>query len=50
MHIRNEPDTTETPGVVLMNSSDGRMVLAVVLIAPETMPSAMSRWTIIVAK
>ena len=43
MHIRNEPDTTLTPGLVLMNSRAGRMVFAVVWVAPETMPSAMPR-------
>ena len=50
MHMRNEPDTTETPGEVLMNSSEGRMVLAVVFTAPETMPSAMPKCTIMVPK
>ena len=50
MAIRKEPETTETPGLVFTNSSDGRMVLAVVFTAPETMPSAMPRCTIIVPK
>ena len=50
MHIRNEPETTLTPGLVLMNSRLGRIVFAVVLIAPDTMPSAMPRCTIMVPK
>ena len=49
-HIRKIDDTVETPGLVLMISNDGRMVLAVVFTAPETMPSAMPRCTIIVPK
>ncbi len=43
-------DTIETPGVVLMICSAGRMVCAVVCRAPETIPSAMPFQTIIVPK
>ena len=48
--MRNTDDTTETPGLVLMISKAGRMVCAVVCAAPETMPSASPRCTIIVPK
>ena len=50
MHMRNDELTTLTPGRVLMNSRLGRMVFAVVLTAPDTMPSAMPKCTIIVPK
>jgi len=43
MHIRNELLTTFTPGFVFTNSRLGRIVLAVVLTAPDTMPSASPR-------
>ena len=49
-HIRNTEETTEMPGRVLITSSAGRMVCAVVLTAPETMPSASPSSTIIVPK
>ena len=49
-HIRNTLETVLTPGLVFTNSSAGRIVCAVVLTAPETMPSASPRWTIIVPK
>ena len=49
-HMRKTEDTTEKPGFVLMNSKAGRMVWAVVLTAPDTMPSASSFLTIMVAK
>lgn len=48
--MRKTLDTTVTPGFVLMISNDGRMVCAVVWAAPETMPSASPRCTIIVPK
>ena len=48
--IRNTLETTETPGRVLMISNAGRMVWAVVCAAPETIPSARPRCTIIVPK
>ena len=35
--------TIEQPGRVRMNSNDGRIVWAVVWVAPETMPSAAPR-------
>ena len=50
MSIRNTEDTILVPGRVLMNSSEGRIVFAVVLIAPETMPSAIPLYTSIVPK
>ena len=43
-------ETMETPSVVLMNSSAGLIVWAVVCAAPETMPSARPKCTIIVPK
>ena len=49
-HIRNTLDTMEKPGLVLMNSNAGRMVCAVVLMEPETMPSASPLCTIMVPK
>ncbi len=48
--MRNTRDTTDTPGFVLMTSNAGRIVWAVVCAAPETMPSARPRCTIIVPK
>ena len=48
--MRNTDDTIPTPGVVLTTSSAGRMVCAVVWIAPDTMPSASPSTTIIVPK
>ena len=50
MHIRKLELTTETPGLVFTNSRLGRIVFAVVFTAPDTMPSARPRWTIIVPK
>ena len=38
--MKNTLDATETPGTVLMISNAGRIVAAVVWVAPETMPSA----------
>ena len=49
-HIKNTLDTVLTPGRVFTNSRAGRMVCAVVLTAPDTIPSASPRWTIIVPK
>ena len=43
-------EATETPGTVLMISKAGRMVAAVVWVAPETMPSACPVCTIMVPK
>jgi len=43
-------DTIEVPGTVLMNSSAGLIVWAVVWTAPETIPSARPRWTMRVPK
>lgn len=43
-------DATETPGTVRMISNAGRMVAAVVCVAPETIPSAWPVCTIIVPK
>ena len=43
-------ETTDTPGLVLMNSKAGRMVWAVVVTEPETMPSASPLCTIMVPK
>ena len=39
-HMKNTLETMDAPGLVLMNSSAGRTVCAVVLIEPETRPSA----------
>ena len=47
-HIRNTLDTMDAPGLVLMIWKAGRMVWAVVLMAPETMPSAWPLKTIMV--
>ena len=49
-HMKKTEETTETSGSVFTTSSDGRIVCAVVCTAPETMPSARPRWTIIVPK
>ncbi|SLJ01917.1 Uncharacterised protein [Mycobacteroides abscessus subsp. abscessus] len=49
-HMRNTLETVCTPGTVLMISKEGRMVWAVVCAAPETMPSAMPSYTIMVPK
>ena len=49
-HIKNTLDTVLTPGLVFTNSRAGRMVWAVVLTAPETIPSAIPRCTIMVPK
>ena len=49
-HMRKLELTTETPGLVLTTSRAGRIVWAVVLTAPETMPSASPISTIIVPK
>ena len=48
--MKNTDETTETSGAVLMISSAGRIVCAVVCAAPETMPSARPSSTIIVPK
>ena len=50
MTMRKIEETTEASGVVLMIWKDGLMVCAVVLAAPETMPSARPLWTIMVPK
>ena len=47
-HMRKTLETIEQPGLVLMISKAGRMVCWVVCTAPDTMPSASPRWTIIV--
>ena len=49
-HMRKTEDTMDAPGLVLMNSKEGRMVWAVVLMEPETMPSASPLCTIMVPK
>ncbi len=49
-HMRKIEDTMEVPGLVLINSNAGRMVWAVVLIEPETMPCASPVCTIMVPK
>ena len=46
----NTLETTDTPGAVRTTSSAGRMVCAVVVTQPETMPSASPACTIIVPK
>jgi hypothetical protein len=48
--IRKTLEATDTPGTVLMISKAGRIVAAVVWVAPETMPSARPVCTIIVPK
>ena len=50
IHMMKIELTTETPGLVLMNSKAGRMVWAVVVTEPETMPSARFLCTIMVPK
>ena len=49
MTIRKMELTTDAPGAVLMIWNEGLMVCAVVWAAPETIPSAIPLWTIIVA-
>ena len=46
----NTLETTETPGAVRTTSRAGRMVCAVVVTQPDTMPSASPACTIIVPK
>ena len=48
--MKNTDDTIDTPGRVRMIWKAGRIVLAVVWAAPDTMPSASPVWTIIVPK
>jgi hypothetical protein len=48
--MRNTDETVLTSGVVLTTSRAGRIVCAVVWMAPETMPSASPSITIIVPK
>ena len=48
--MRNTDETMLTPGAVLTTSRAGRIVWAVVWIAPDTMPSASPSTTIIVPK
>jgi hypothetical protein len=48
--MKNTLDTIATPGRVLTSSKAGRIVSAVVWVAPETIPSAMPSATIIVPK
>jgi hypothetical protein len=48
--MRNTDETIDTPSLVLMISKAGRIVCWVVCAAPETMPSARPRWTIMVPK
>ncbi len=48
--MKNTLETIETPSTVLMISKLGLIVCAVVCCAPDTMPSAMPRCTIIVPK
>ncbi len=43
-------DATDTPGTVLITSNAGRIVAAVVWVAPETIPSAWPACTISVPK
>ena len=43
-------ETVETPGAVLMICKPGRRVLPVVLMAPDTKPSALPSYTIMAAK
>src|SRR3978361_2115339 len=49
-HIRKTLETMAVPGTVLMISNEGLMVCAVVCVAPETIPSANDRCTIMVPK
>ncbi len=46
----NTLETTETPGAVRTTSSAGRIVCAVVVTQPDTIPSARPACTIIVPK
>jgi hypothetical protein len=48
--MKNTLDTTETSFLVLMISKPGLIVCAVVWAAPETIPSARPRCTIMVPK
>ncbi len=48
--MKNTDDTRLQPGAVLISCSAGRMVLAVVWMAPETRPSTSSRASIMVAR
>jgi hypothetical protein len=48
--MMNTLDTTETPGAVRTTSRAGRIVCAVVVTHPDTMPSARPACTIIVPK
>ena len=48
--MKKTDDTTETPGTVFTISSAGRIVSAVVCVAPETIPSTIPRATISVPK
>ena len=50
MHIKNTLETTDTSGFARMISNAGRIVSAVVWAAPETIPSTVPAWTIIVPK
>ncbi|MNL42006.1 hypothetical protein D3C87_1644400 [compost metagenome] len=46
--MKNTDDTRVQPGAVLISCRAGRMVLAVVLITPDTRPSTSSRASIMV--
>ncbi|MNN26271.1 hypothetical protein D3C81_1397720 [compost metagenome] len=46
--MKNTEDTRVQPGAVLISCRAGRMVLAVVLITPDTRPSTSSRASIMV--
>ena len=48
--MKNTLDTIETSGRVLTSSNAGRIVSAVVWVAPATMPSAIPSATISVPK
>ena len=48
--MKNTEETMFTPSRVFTNSRAGRMVLAVVWAAPETMPSTSPSCTIMVPK
>jgi hypothetical protein len=49
-HIKNTDETSDVPGLVLMNCKAGLIVCKVVLTAPDTIPSASPLYTIIVPK
>ena len=49
-HMKKTLDTIDVPGLVLMNSRAGRIVWAVVCMAPDTMASTRPSCTIIVPK